>query len=54
MIGPPRNRGLTSIGAFAFEGCSSLASVELPAGLESIGEGAFPDNCTRERKRDED
>ena len=29
--------GLTSIGQHAFAFCSSLASVELPAGLTSIG-----------------
>ena len=46
--------GLTTIGGFAFYGCSSLASVELPAGLTFIGLDAFPANCTRKRKRDED
>ena len=45
---------LKSIGRNAFSGCSSLASVELPAGLEYIASSAFPFNCTRERKRDED
>ena len=38
----------------AFNGNRTLASVELPAGLTSIGNHAFPDNCTRERRRDED
>ena len=46
--------GLTSIGEFSFSDCSSLASVELPAGLTSIGIHAFPANCNRKRKRDED
>ena len=45
---------VTSISVGAFRFCSSLASVELPAGLESIGACAFPVNCTRKRKRDED
>ena len=33
--------GLTSIRHYAFYGCSSLASVELPAGLTSIPAYAF-------------
>jgi len=35
------SKGLTSIGPFAFYGCSSLSSVSLPEGLTSIGERAF-------------
>jgi hypothetical protein len=30
-----------SIGAYAFEGCSSMTSIELPASLTSLGGGAF-------------
>lgn len=37
--------GLTSIGAFAFDQCSSLTSLTLPYGLTSIGTGAFR-SCT--------
>jgi len=33
--------GLTSLGDYAFEGCTSLASVTLPNGLTSLGYGAF-------------
>ena len=33
--------GLTSIGEYAFEGCSGLTSVEIPAGVINIGERAF-------------
>ena len=33
--------GVTSIGVFAFEGCSSLTSVTIPEGVTSIGIGAF-------------
>ena len=33
--------GLTSIGAGAFSGCTELWSIEFPAGLRRIGEGAF-------------
>lgn len=32
---------VTSIGDYAFEGCSSLKSIELPSGLTSIGNKAF-------------
>ena len=32
---------LTSIGNFAFYGCSSLSSIEIPEGVTSIGNGAF-------------
>ena len=34
---------LTSIGGYAFEGCSSLTSIEIPSGVTSIGESAFRD-----------
>ncbi len=33
--------GLTSIGDYSFNGCSSLSSVVLPNGIVSIGESAF-------------
>ncbi len=36
--------GLTSIGSYAFEGCSSLTSIEIPSGVTSIGNDAFS-NC---------
>ena len=45
--------GEAHVPEYAFYKCSSLASVELPAGLTNIGVHAFPANCTRERKRDE-
>ena len=32
---------VTSIGEYAFNGCSKLTSVSIPSGLTSIGEGAF-------------
>ena len=35
--------GVTTIGAEAFYGCSSLASVTFPDGLQTIGERAFCD-----------
>ena len=35
--------GVTSIGASAFSGCSSLTSVVIPEGVKSIGEEAFFD-----------
>jgi hypothetical protein len=36
---------LTSIGGFAFSGCSGLTSVTIPAGVTSIEDGAFR-NCS--------
>ena len=33
--------GVTSIGAFAFYGCTGLASIDIPASVTSIGERAF-------------
>ena len=36
--------GVTSIGEFAFYGCSNLESVTLPSTLKTIGKGAFA-NC---------
>ena len=35
--------GLTSIGSYAFEGCSSLTSIKIPSGVTSIGIYAFSD-----------
>lgn len=35
------NAGVTSIGDYAFYGCSNLATVTLPEGITSIGEEAF-------------
>ena len=32
---------MTSIGGYAFGGCSSLSSITLPASVTSIGGGAF-------------
>ena len=37
--------GVTSLGAYAFRGCTTLTSVRLPAGLASVGAHAF-DGCT--------
>ena len=37
--------GATSIGDFAFDGCSNLVDVMIAETVESIGDGAF-DNCT--------
>ncbi|MDE6792687.1 MAG: Ig-like domain-containing protein, partial [Muribaculaceae bacterium] len=33
--------GITSIGDYAFEGCSSLTSIDFPEGLTNVGKGAF-------------
>ena len=38
-------KGITSIGANAFNGCKSVTSIEIPVGVESIGAAAFK-NCT--------
>ena len=35
--------GVTSIGNYAFQGCSGLTSVSIPSGVTSIGESAFRD-----------
>ncbi len=37
--------GVTSIGNYAFSGCTSLTSIEIPDSVESIGNSAF-DECT--------
>ena len=37
--------GVTSIGYFAFSGCSNLTSITIPEGVTSIGYGAF-ENCS--------
>ena len=37
--------GVTSIGYYAFYGCSSLTSITIPGGVTSIGYSAF-ENCT--------
>ena len=41
----PTPAGITSISRYAFEGCSSLTSIEIPATVASIGDCAFQ-NCT--------
>ena len=33
--------GITSIGAYAFSGCTNLASIEIPSSVTSIGDSAF-------------
>ena len=38
--------GVTSIGDYAFDGCTSLTSVTIPDGVTSIGDDAF-DGCDR-------
>ena len=38
-------KGITSIGSFAFGDCSSLSSIKIPEGVTSIGSGAF-ENCS--------
>ena len=35
--------GITSIGAYAFSGCTNLASIEIPSSVTSVGDGAFQD-----------
>ena len=35
--------GVTSIGDYAFKGCSGLTSIEIPSGVTSIGYSAFSD-----------
>ena len=37
--------GVTSIGDYAFDNCTSLTSIEIPSGVTSIRDHAF-DNCT--------
>ena len=39
------NEGATSIGNYAFKGCSSLSSITIPEGVTSIGEQTFY-NCS--------
>ena len=38
--------GVTSIGAYAFQGCTALTEVEMPSGITKIGRNAFY-NCGR-------
>ena len=42
----PKDIGLTSIGNYAFSGCSSLTSVKIPDSVTSIGDSAFS-SCGR-------
>ena len=35
------NEGVTSIGDYAFDGCSNLTNITIPEGVTSIGRGAF-------------
>lgn len=42
---PKLPNSITSIEAFAFEGCSNLTSIEIPTSITSIGRYAF-NNCT--------
>ncbi len=37
------SHGVTSIGSWAFYGCSGLTSVTIPASVTSIGDAAFRD-----------
>ena len=39
------NTQLTSIGNYAFKGCSNLTNIEIPSGVTSIGDSAF-DGCS--------
>ena len=41
----PLPAGITSIGYYAFYGCSGLTSLTLPAGITTIGNSAF-DGCS--------
>ena len=41
----PENSQLTTIGFYAFQDCTSLTSITIPASVTSIGEYAFY-NCT--------
>jgi hypothetical protein len=38
--------GVTSIGNYAFQNCTSLTSVTIPGGITNIGDSAFRD-CTK-------
>ena len=41
VIGIYNNRDVTTIGSYAFSGCTSLTSIELPDSLTTIGDEAF-------------